>query len=34
MGQLGKNGVSLDGKDGEWYVDIQSSKMVASTCVD
>jgi hypothetical protein len=32
VGQLGETGVSLDGKDGEWYVDIQSSKMVAPAC--
>jgi hypothetical protein len=33
-GQLGESGVSSDGKDGEWYVCIQGSKVVAPTCVD
>jgi hypothetical protein len=34
MRQLGESGASSDGKDGEWYVDIQSSKVVAPACVD
>jgi hypothetical protein len=33
-GQLGESGVSLDGKGGEWYVDIWDSKVVAPTCVN
>jgi hypothetical protein len=33
-GQLGESDVSLDGKDVEWYVDIQSSMVVAPACVD
>jgi hypothetical protein len=34
VGQLGENGVSLDGKVEEWHVDIQGSNVVAPTCVD
>jgi hypothetical protein len=33
-GQLGESGASLDGKDEVWYVDIQSSKVVASANID
>jgi hypothetical protein len=29
-----ESGASSDGKDGEWYVDIQSFKVVASACID
>jgi hypothetical protein len=34
VGQLGESRVSSDGKDGEWYVDIRGSKVVASACVN
>jgi hypothetical protein len=34
VGQLGKSGVSSDGKDREWYVDIQGSKVGAPSSVD
>jgi hypothetical protein len=34
MRELGKSGVSLDGNDGEWYVIIRGSKVVAPACVD
>jgi hypothetical protein len=34
VGQLGERGVSSYGKDGEWYVDIQGSKVVAHACVN
>jgi hypothetical protein len=33
-GQLGESRISSNGKDGEWYVDIRSCKVVAPTCVD
>jgi hypothetical protein len=29
-----KSGVSSDGNDGEWYVDIRGSKVVAPACVN
>jgi hypothetical protein len=34
VGQLGERGVSSDGKDGEWYVDIRGYKVVAPAYVD
>jgi hypothetical protein len=34
VGQLGERGVSSDGKDREWYVDIRGSKVIASACVN
>jgi hypothetical protein len=34
MGQLVKSGVSSDGKDGEWFIDIWGSNVVAPVCVD
>jgi hypothetical protein len=33
-GQLEESRVSSDEKDGEWYVDIRGSKVVAPACVD
>jgi hypothetical protein len=34
VGQLGESGVSSNGKDREWYMDIRGSKVIAPACVD
>jgi hypothetical protein len=34
VGQLGESGVSSNGKDEEWHVDIRGSKVVSPACVN
>jgi hypothetical protein len=33
VGQIGESGVSSDGNNREWYVDIRGSKVVVPACV-